>query len=95
MEANLHVRMPDTPECWQSCGQCATSAIRVAEILVRHGEYVERDTTLIVVDTGKLTLDIPSPASGRIIELFVAADDTLESGQIILTLRPVSATPSD
>ena len=41
---------------------------------------------LIVLETGKTALDIPSPRSGRVVELFVAPGDAVVEQQLFLTL---------
>ena len=51
------------------------------------GDRVERDDTLIVLETGKVALDIPSPHTGTVVDLFVAAGDRVCERQCIMTLR--------
>mgnify|MGYP000635536460 FL=1 len=50
------------------------------------GQRVERDDILIVLETGKVALDIPSPCSGTVVELFVAPGDLVAERQLVLTL---------
>jgi len=51
------------------------------------GDHVDRDDTIIVLETGKVALDIPSPYTGTVVELFVAAGDEVVERQLILTLE--------
>lgn len=87
MNKIIEVRIPRYPECWESCGNCANGEVIVDDVLVLPGDLVERDDTLIVLETGKVAIDIPAPASGQIIALFVAAGDRVKEQQIILTLE--------
>ncbi len=83
----IEVRVPKFPECWSSCGNCGSGEVVVDDVLVLPGDTIERDDTIIVLETGKVALDIPTPAAGRVLELHVAAGDTVCEGQIVLTLE--------
>lgn len=86
----LAVRMPRYPECWENCGSCASGDVVVQSLLVRPGELLAADDTILVLETGKVALDIPSPRAGRVVELMVAEGEPLAEGQLILTLDTVS-----
>ena len=87
MSKILEIRIPKYPECWQSCGNCGGGNIVVDDVLVAPGDTVERDDTLIILETGKVALDIPSPNSGKIIELFITAGDKVIESQVFITLE--------
>lgn len=87
MSRIVEVRLPKFPECWESCGNCGSGAVLVDDVLVLPGDLIERDDTLIVLETGKVALDIPAPSAGRVVELRVAAGDKVIEGQLILTLE--------
>ncbi len=87
MSEIIEVRLPKYPECWESCGNCGSGEVLVDDVRVLPGDTVERDDTLIVLETGKVALDIPSPRAGKVLELFVAAGDKVVERQIILTLE--------
>lgn len=52
------VRMPKYPECWQSCGSCASGDVFVLELLVKVGDVIARDDNVLTLETGKVALDI-------------------------------------
>lgn len=81
------VRMPKYPECWETCGNCAAGDVIVESLLVAPGDVIECDTTILVLETGKVALDIPSPYAGRIIEVFIEQYDPVEEGALLLTLE--------
>lgn len=83
----IELRLPKYPECWKSCGNCASGDVIIDDILVMPGDRVERDDTLIVLETGKVALDIPAPCSGIVVELFVAPGDKVIEHQLYLTLE--------
>lgn len=84
----IEVRMPKYPDCWETCGSCASGAVVVLEILVRPGDMIGFDDNILSLETGKVALDIPSPHAGRVAEVFVAEGDALTEGQLLLTLEP-------
>jgi pyruvate/2-oxoglutarate dehydrogenase complex dihydrolipoamide acyltransferase (E2) component len=87
MSRIVEVRIPQFPECWESCGNCGSGEVLIDDVLVLPGDMVERDDNLIVLETGKVALDIPTPSAGKIVELRVAAGDKVIEGQVFLTLE--------
>ncbi|MCX7173892.1 MAG: lipoyl domain-containing protein [Proteobacteria bacterium] len=78
--------MPMFPECWDSCGNCAQGDVVVSEVHARTGQTLKPDDRVIVLETGKVALDIPSPNSGTVSEVFVKVGDTLAAGQLLCIL---------
>jgi pyruvate dehydrogenase E2 component (dihydrolipoamide acetyltransferase) len=87
MSKTIEVRVPKFPECWTSCGNCGSGEVVVDDVLVLPGDHVDFEDTLIVLETGKVALDIPTPSAGRVVDLCVAAGDSVSEGQVILTLE--------
>ena len=83
----IEVRIPKYPECWESCGSCGAGAVTIDDIRVLPGDTVARDDTVVVLETAKVALDIPSPADGVILELFVGPGDEVTEGQLILSVQ--------
>ena len=86
MRKIIEVHLPKYPECWSSCGNCGSGSLSIDDVLVFPGDHVDRDDTLLVLETGKTALDIPSPHTGTVVELFVAVGDEVTERQLILTL---------
>jgi pyruvate/2-oxoglutarate dehydrogenase complex dihydrolipoamide acyltransferase (E2) component len=83
----IFVRMPKYPECWQSCGSCASGDVFVLELLVKVGDVIARDDNVLTLETGKVALDIPSPAAGRVVAIHVTAGDTVAEGALLASLE--------
>ena len=66
MSKIVEVRIPKFPECWESCGNCGSGEVIIDDVLVLPGDMVEREDNLIVLETGKVALDIPAPTAGRV-----------------------------
>jgi pyruvate/2-oxoglutarate dehydrogenase complex dihydrolipoamide acyltransferase (E2) component len=44
-------------------------------------------TPLLTVETDKVTMDVPSPVAGKLVEQLVAADDEIEVGAAICVVE--------
>lgn len=85
--STVNVRMPRYPECWETCGNCANGDVFILEILVKPGDSVARDDYILTLETGKVALDIPTPYSGRVLEIHVTAGDKIDEGALLVTLE--------
>lgn len=83
----VEVRMPKFPECWDTCGNCRTEDVFVQSVLVRPGESIGFDEPLIVLETGKTAMDIPSPQAGTIVDVKVAEGDLIDEGDVIVLVE--------
>ena len=80
------IRMPKFPECWESCGNCGQGTVFILEILVAPGDRIARDDVILILETGKVALDISSPWAGIVQTLLVAEGDTVAEGALLMTL---------
>ncbi len=58
------------------------------EWLVQVGDAVQEAAPLALVDTDKVESEIPAPVKGRIVELFVKAEDEIAVGTALCTIEP-------
>lgn len=65
----------------------------VSEILVKVGDVVEKDQSLLVLESAKASVEVPSPFAGLIKEIKLSAGQKVTQGALILTIE-VSA-PSE
>ena len=87
MSRIVEVRMPKYPECWETCGNCGSGEVVIETLLVRPGDTLACDDTLLVLETCKVALDIPSPQAGRVVEVFVAEGERVPEGALLLTIE--------
>ncbi|MEN9063198.1 2-oxo acid dehydrogenase subunit E2 [Ponticoccus litoralis] len=66
--------------------------VPIIEIPVAVGDTVCVDDTLVVLESDKATLDVPSPRIGTIAELKVAEGDRVSKGSLVL-LMEIAAAP--
>ncbi|MFC7344823.1 biotin/lipoyl-containing protein [Saccharopolyspora griseoalba] len=57
----------------------------VLEWLVAEGDWVERNDPLVELETTKSSVEIPSPQTGRVSKLHVAAGGELDVGDPLVT----------
>ncbi len=55
----------------------------VIEVLVSPGDRVEKEDSLITLESDKATMEIPSPYTGEITKVLVKNDDNLNKGDLI------------
>ncbi len=60
--------------------------IDVIEVLVKVGDHVRVDDSLIVLETDKATMEIPSPFAGVIREMSVRVGDTISEGGLVCVM---------
>ncbi|MDR3433634.1 MAG: pyruvate dehydrogenase complex dihydrolipoyllysine-residue acetyltransferase [Rouxiella aceris] len=59
-------------------------AVEVTEVLVKVGDTVSAEQSLIVVEGDKASMEVPSPQAGVVKEIKVAVGDTVETGKLIM-----------
>ena len=65
--------------------------VDVVEVLVKPGDSVEKESSLITLETDKATMEIPSPAAGRVKELRLKVGDKVSKDSTILLLEASEA----
>ncbi len=63
--------------------------VEVIELLVKPGDAVKAEQSLITVESDKASMEIPSSAAGIVKELKVKIGDKVAEGTLILLLEPV------
>lgn len=72
------IRVPDLGDFKQ---------VIVAEVLIAPGDHVDIEQPLLMVESDKAAMDIPSPASGVIVEVLVKATDSVSTDALIATIE--------
>ena len=58
-------------------------AVEIIEILVKDGDIVSVDQALLVLESDKASMEVPSPAAGKITKLLVKVGDKVKEGDAI------------
>ena len=83
--ANIEVLVPDIGD---------VKDVEVIEVAVKEGDNVEKDATLIVLESDKASMEIPAPQAGVVKAINVGAGDKVSEGSLILVLEAASQAAS-
>ncbi|WP_180156489.1 2-oxo acid dehydrogenase subunit E2 [Acinetobacter sp. YH12045] len=64
----------------------------VSEILVSVGDEIDVDQSIIVVESDKATVEVPSTVSGRVESITISAGDVVKEGVVILTVKTAASS---
>jgi len=76
----VEVKLPDLGE---GAGKEATVSFWYFE----EGAAIKKDEDLVEMVTDKATFNVPSPASGKLIEVRAKQEDTVKVGQVMAVLE--------
>jgi pyruvate/2-oxoglutarate dehydrogenase complex dihydrolipoamide acyltransferase (E2) component len=62
--------------------------VGVIEVLVKPGEAVGADASLITLESDKATMDVPSPFAGTVREVRVKVGDRVSGGSSVIAHLP-------
>jgi pyruvate dehydrogenase E2 component (dihydrolipoamide acetyltransferase) len=65
--------------------------VPVIEVLVKAGDHVEKEQSIVVLESDKATMDVPSSHSGVVKEVKVKVGDSISEGAIVLVLEESGA----
>ena len=65
-------------------------AVDIIEVLVKVGDTVHENDSIITLETDKATMEIPAPFAGKVTALSVKVGDKVAKGDLILTLESES-----
>jgi len=66
----------------------------VGEILVSVGDEIEVDQSIVVVESDKATVEVPSTVSGTVESIEIKEGDTIKEGVVILKVKTAVSTAS-
>jgi pyruvate dehydrogenase E2 component (dihydrolipoamide acetyltransferase) len=65
--------------------------VPVIEVLVKPGDAVKKDDSLVTLESDKATMEVPAPSSGTVKEIRVKVGDKVGEGVTILTMEGAAA----
>lgn len=69
--------------------------VDVIEVCVAEGDEINEGDSLIVLESDKASMDVPSPASGKVLSISVSEGDKVSQGSPILVLSSSDATAAE
>ena len=84
--ANLDIKVPDIGDF---------DEVTVIELLVKVGDTVKAEQSLITVESDKASMEIPSSHAGMITGLSIKIGDKVKQGSVIMTIDVAGSTSSD
>ncbi len=86
MSNKIEIRVPDIGDF---------SDVEVIEVHVGAGDTVALEDPLITLETDKASMDVPSSAAGRVLEVAVSAGDKVSEGSLVLTVEAAGSAAGD
>jgi len=80
---SVEVRVPDIGDF---------KDVPVIEVFVKAGDNVKREDPLVSLESDKATMDVPSPAAGKVKQVAIKLGDKVSEGSLILTLATGAPT---
>ena len=84
-ESVEEVRIPDIG---------SSGSAKVIEVMIKAGDSVEADQSLITLESDKASMEIPAPKAGVVESLSIKVGDDAKTGDLILTLKVAGAAPA-
>lgn len=66
--------------------------LEVTEVMVKIGDYISINQSLIVIEGDKTSMEVPSPCSGIITHIYIKVGDKIHTGSLILLLNTKDRT---
>src|SRR3989442_641648 len=83
MSQTIEVKVPDIGDF---------KDVPVIEVMVKPGDTVKAEDSLITLESEKATIDVPSPVAGTVKEIKVKVGDKVAEGSLVLLLESSGAT---
>ena len=68
--------------------------VNVTEIMVKVGDSVEVDQSIINVEGDKASMEVPAPVAGVVKEILINVGDKVSTGKLIMKFETASAAPA-
>ena len=75
--ANLKITVPDMGDF---------KDVEVIEVLVKEGQTIDKNESIITLESDKSSVDVPSTHSGKVAKISIAVGEKINKGDLILTL---------
>jgi pyruvate dehydrogenase E2 component (dihydrolipoamide acetyltransferase) len=86
VSATIEVRVPDIGDF---------KDVPVIEVLVKPGQTIAKETPLVVLESEKASMEVPSSVAGTVENVGVTVGDKVSEGSVLLTVRGDAAPPAE
>ena len=86
MSKQVEIKVPDIGDF---------DAVEIIEVLVAEGDTVAEEDGLIVLESDKATMDVPSTHGGKVASLKVGVGDTVAEGDVVAVIEVADDTGDD
>src|ERR1700761_7345947 len=69
--------------------------VAIIDVLVKPGEKIEPEASLVTLETEKATMDVPSTVGGIVDKVHVSKGGTVSPGDLIVTVRSEGSAASE
>ena len=78
----MHIQTPDM----------GVEKAQVAEILVQLGEHIDAEQSIVLLESDKASVEVPSPIAGVVTNILVQQGDSVKEGVVLIEVAAVSET---
>jgi len=82
MAEKIEIKVPDIGDF---------AGVEIIDVLVKAGDTIEKESSLITIETDKAAMDVPAPQAGKIVEMKVGNGDKVSEGDVIAVLEIAEA----
>jgi len=86
MATKTEIRVPDIGDF---------DKVPVIEVLVAEGDVIEKEQSLVTLESDKATMEVPASSGGKIVELKVSEGDEVSEGDVIAVVETDSGRDAD
>jgi pyruvate dehydrogenase E2 component (dihydrolipoamide acetyltransferase) len=69
--------------------------VEVVELLVGEGDTINADDSLLVLESDKASMEVPSPIGGKVVSIAVKLGDTVEEGTLLVEIETEAEAPAE
>ena len=71
-----------------------SDAADVIEVCVSAGDIIEAEDSLVVLESDKSSMEVPSPVGGKVIAVLVSEDDSVSEGSVLIEIEVAGESSS-
>jgi 2-oxoglutarate dehydrogenase E2 component (dihydrolipoamide succinyltransferase) len=69
----------------------SVTEVQIGDWLKKEGDFVKADEAILMIETDKVTVELPAPAAGKIVKVLVKSGSSAKVGDVVGMLEPGEA----